>query len=136
MRMSSRSGKVYDLFKFILHFEDELSESRYENSMFGDAYFPYLDIPASVDANLSDILNRLETFPNNEWFFCYHSYVVKCQSKLRQQWKRIIDDYPWHWLEEAEKNRLAKSRGRTFDLGNHRRQISVFARFLAHKSEE
>jgi hypothetical protein len=42
MRRSARSGKVYDLFKFILHFENELSKSQYENSMSGDAYFPYL----------------------------------------------------------------------------------------------
>jgi hypothetical protein len=102
MRRTSQNGKVYDLFTFILNFANELSKSQYENSVWYDDYFSYLDIPAALDISLSDILAMPKVLGNVEWFSRYHAYVASCHSDLRQKWQRAIDDYPLPFRRRAE----------------------------------
>jgi SAM-dependent methyltransferase len=105
MRRMSKTGFIYDLFTFILHFDNELSKSTYEKSVWHDDYFSYHYIPGGVDACLSNIISTLKPSSDKKWFSQYLKFIVSCQSELREKWKPALqlDQYGQleKWINQA-----------------------------------
>lgn len=103
MRRGSSAHGFYDLFTFVLHFENELSKKAYNESVWYDDYFSYLEIPSGIHASLEDILDRSCQMSQQEWFEEYHDHVQACRDKMRFRWKYafglVFPEYIERWIK-------------------------------------
>ncbi|WP_299546914.1 class I SAM-dependent methyltransferase [Seonamhaeicola sp.] len=91
MRRKTEKG-IYDLFTFILHFENELAEPLSVN----DDFFSHEYMPVGIDASLDDIISRCSSLLKNEWFLNYVGYLKESKVQLNKN---------WHLLYKTEQSR-------------------------------
>ena len=102
MRRVTRDGLVYDLYTFILHFENELSQTTYEESSRNDDYFSFYEIPSGLEASLTNILEECYNFPRSDWIERYARYVEARRQEVRTKWRKqlglVMPEWTAKWI--------------------------------------